>query len=85
MIYMYIYVCVYINIHRYIHTYIHLHLYIYIYIYIYICISGSPALRRDVDMGTTGGRHPFVAKYTAAARPDTEGTGNGPKLVALKV
>jgi xanthine dehydrogenase/oxidase len=39
-------------------------------------------LRRDVDMGTTGGRHPFTAKYKAAARPDT---GEGPKLAALKV
>jgi len=39
-------------------------------------------LRRDVDMGMSGGRHPFVAKYTAAARPDT---GEGPKLAAFKV
>ncbi|EOD25420.1 hypothetical protein EMIHUDRAFT_469173 [Emiliania huxleyi CCMP1516] len=39
------------------------------------------ALRRDVDMGTTGGRHPFVVKYTAAARRDGEGV---PKLAALK-
>mmetsp|Transcript_23214 Transcript_23214/g.63722 ORF Transcript_23214/g.63722 Transcript_23214/m.63722 type:complete len:627 (-) Transcript_23214:691-2571(-) len=39
-------------------------------------------LRRDVDMGTTGGRHPFIAKYIAAARPDS---GYGPKLAAMKV
>jgi len=39
------------------------------------------ALRRDVDMGTTGGRHPFVVKYTAAARRDGESV---PKLAALK-
>ena len=41
------------------------------------------SLRRDVDMGTSGGRHPFVAKYTAAAKID-ETTGK-PMLAALDV
>lgn len=41
------------------------------------------SLRRDVDMGTTGGRHPFIATYTAAARPDP--SGGPPKLAALDV
>lgn len=40
------------------------------------------SLRRDVDMGTSGGRHPFVAQYTAAARKGADGI---PKLVALDV
>ena len=37
------------------------------------------SLRRDVDMGTSGGRHPFIAQYTAAARP---GANGGPPTLA---
>ena len=49
-------------------------------------LSGRPvhlALHRDVDMSTSGGRHPFYAKYTAAARPGAD--GEPPKLAALDV
>ena len=41
------------------------------------------SLRRDVDMCTSGARHPFVAKYTAAARPSAD--GGAPKLAVLDV
>ena len=41
------------------------------------------SLRRDVDMGTSGGRHPFIAQYTAAARPGAN--GGPPTLAALDV
>ena len=43
----------------------------------------SLTLRRDVDMGVTGGRHPFYAKYTAAAKLDP--STNQPRLAALDV
>eukprot|EP00966_Prymnesium_polylepis_P229535 5311303-Prymnesium_polylepis.1 len=41
------------------------------------------ALHRDVDMSTSGGRHPFVARYRAAATPGVGGAP--PKLAALDV
>lgn len=42
------------------------------------------ALHRDVDMSTSGGRHPFYAKYKAAATP-AGADGSPPKLAALDV
>jgi len=41
-------------------------------------------LHRDVDMSTSGGRHPFYAKYMAAATP-AGADGTPPKLAALDV
>eukprot|EP00965_Chrysotila_dentata_P245618 6206664-Pleurochrysis_carterae.AAC.2 len=42
------------------------------------------SLTRDVDMGSTGGRHAFLIKYKAAALP-LSATGGTPKLAALDV
>ena len=42
------------------------------------------SLKRDVDMSSSGGRHPFVARYVAAATP-TGGAHGGPRLQVLDV